>query len=86
MPDVEVDDVFGVGALNADGKRFGRVKRESDKTASIGWRRWVATGQHAGMDLELEQPTVTRIEPTHDHVTQRRFTAMERFQIGVASR
>ena len=61
MSDVEVYDVLRVGPLHADGKRHGRMERERHKSPRVGWRR--VAPYHAGVDLKLQQSTVTCIEP-----------------------
>jgi len=69
MPHMKVDDIFGIGPLDADRKRLRRMKHECNKTTSI--CRWgkIAPRQHAGVDLELEQSAVASIKPTCNSYT-----------------
>ena len=77
MPHMKVDNIFGIGPLDADRKRLRRMKHERNKTTSV--CRWgkIAPCQHTGVDLKLEQSAVSSIKPTHKSYTARqlfRFT------------
>lgn len=57
---MEVDDVLGIGALDADGERVGRVEGEGDEAARRGRGRRPA--EDAGVDAEAQQARVAHVE------------------------
>lgn len=62
--DVKVDNIFGIGALDTDGEGVVGVEGEGHQTP----RRWGrVTALHSCVDLELQQPRVTGVEPARSH-------------------
>jgi len=52
VTNVEIDHVFGIRPLNANGKRFARMKGKRDQSSGVGRRRFAP--DDPGMNFELQ--------------------------------
>ena len=60
VANMEIDNVFSIGSLNGNGKRVMRVESECNKSPGC---RWSGPPKNTCMDLEFQQPWISRVEP-----------------------